>query len=351
MRKPLYSIWVTLVLSVSPPTLCDDSATAAAVTTCPVSVPELKPTPQPACSLSSEPVDLAPEFLSFEEWKEKMAQRAEVAKDLAAAEHDTTNEGQKEHETTNALNDPAHDQPPSPDTAAFAVPSAPLPRSHIPLIDRFNYASSECNARIQAADKFGKSAVSILTRTKDKYMLSPCQTSGQKFVVVELCEDIRIDTVQLANFEFFSGVFKDIRVSVAHAYTDDGQGWALLGEYKAKNIRGVQVGSPDASTDLSLTTRVYRLFIPPGTSRTFIATYELISCRIMAPNTTAQYPSSVSMGSRRWRSGNMMSGWRSGRRCMVGLPISLQHLLSLVVLWIPYQDRLRLSKRWRRTLG
>jgi len=254
MRKPLYSIWATLVLSVSPPTLCNDSATVAAVTTCPASVPGLKPIPQPACSLSSEPVDLAPEFLSFEEWKERMAQRAEVAKDPAAAEHDATSEGHKEHEATNALNDSAQDQSPSPDTAALAVPSTPLPRSHIPLIDRFNYASSECNARIQAVDKFGKSAVSILTRTKDKYMLSPCQTPAQKFVVVELCEDIRIDTVQLANFEFFSGVFKDIRVSVAHAYKDDGQGWVLLGEYRAKNIRGVQVSSLDASTEPSLIT-------------------------------------------------------------------------------------------------
>lgn len=351
MRKPLYSIWATLVLSVSPLSLIDDFVTVVAVTTCPASVPELKPTPQPTCSLSSEPVDLAPEFLSFEEWKEKMAQRAEVAKDLAAAEHDATNEGQKEHETTNALNDSAHDQSPSPDTATLAVPSTPLPRSHIPLIDRFNYASNECNARIQAVDKSGKSAVSILTRTKDKYMLSPCQTSEQKFVVVELCEDIRIDTVQLANFEFFSGVFKEIRVSVAHAFTDDGQGWVLLGEYRAKNIRGVQVGSLDASTDLYLIPRVHRLSIPPGTSRTFIATYELTSCRIMAPSTTAQCPSSVSMGSRRWRSGNMMSGWRSGRRCMVGLPVSQQHPLSLAVVWIPHQNRLRLSKRWRRTLG
>jgi len=252
MRKPLYSIWTTLVLSVSPPTLCDYSATVAAVTTCPASVPELKPTPQPACSLSSEPVDLAPEFLSFEEWKEKMAQPAEVAKEPAASEHDATNEGHKEHETPHVLNDSVHDQSPSPDTADLAVPSMPLPRSHIPLIDRFNYASNECNARIQAVDKFGKSAVSILTRTKDKYMLSPCQTSEQKFVVVELCEDIRIDTVQLANFEFFSGVFKDIRMSVAHSYTDDGQGWVVLGEYRAKNIRGVQVGSRDASTELSL---------------------------------------------------------------------------------------------------
>jgi len=255
MRKPLYSIWATLVLSVSSPALCDDSATVGAVTTCPVPVPVLKPTPQPVCSLSSEPVDLAPEFLSFEEWKQKMAQRAEAAKDPGVVDDNVTSEGHKERETTNALNDSVYDQSPSSsDTIALAVPSAPLPRSHIPLIDRFNYASSECNARIQAVHKSGKSAVSILTRTKDKYMLSPCQTSEPKFVIVELCEDIRIDTIQLANFEFFSSVFKDIRVSVAHSYTDDGQGWVLLGEYRAKNIRGVQVGGLDVSTEPSLTT-------------------------------------------------------------------------------------------------
>ncbi|KAG8771668.1 hypothetical protein FRC15_003270 [Serendipita sp. 397] len=76
-------------------------------------------------------------------------------------------------------------------------------------------------------------------------MLSPCHPNGEKrFVVVELCEDIRIDTVQLANFEFFSGVFKDIRVSAAHTYTNDGKGWTVVGEYTAKNIRGIQSFHP-----------------------------------------------------------------------------------------------------------
>lgn len=315
MRKLLYSFWTTLVLSISSPVLCEDSATVGVVATCPVPVPELKPTPQPVCPLSPEPVDLAPDFLSFEEWKQKMAQRAEAARELV--DDNATSEGHKEREASNALNDPAHDQSPSSstsDTAALAVPPAALPRSHIPLIDRFNYASSDCNARIQAVHKSGKSAVSILTRTKDKYMLAPCQTSEPKFVIVELCEDIRIDTIQLANFEFFSGVFKDIRVSVAHSYTDDGQGWVLLGEYRAKNIRGVQVSGIDVSTEPSLTTWRYSLSIPPDTFRTFIAMYELTSCHLMAPNTTAQSLFSVYMGSRRWRSGNTMSGWRSGRR-------------------------------------
>ena len=74
-------------------------------------------------------------------------------------------------------------------------------------------------------------------------MLSPCSSSKDQaqYVVVELCEDIRIDTVQLANFEFFSGVFKDFTVSVAKTYTTDTEGWTVAGTYKAKNVRGDQV--------------------------------------------------------------------------------------------------------------
>ncbi|THH09836.1 hypothetical protein EW145_g1726, partial [Phellinidium pouzarii] len=65
-----------------------------------------------------------------------------------------------------------------------------------------------------------------------------------QFVVVELCEDVRIDTVQLANFEFFSGVFKDFSVSVARTYSMDKEDWTPAGTYRAKNIRGIQSFRP-----------------------------------------------------------------------------------------------------------
>jgi hypothetical protein len=78
-----------------------------------------------------------------------------------------------------------------------------------------------------------------LTRKKDRYMLSPCAARGQ-FVVVELCDDVRIDTVQLANYEFFSGVFRDFSVSLAKTYETDPEAWNSAGTYRAKNVRGVQ---------------------------------------------------------------------------------------------------------------
>ena len=71
-------------------------------------------------------------------------------------------------------------------------------------------------------------------------MLSPCSTKD-KFIIMELCDDIRIDTVQLAKYEFFSGVFRTITISVSQTYTSDTEGWVQMGTYDAKNVRSVQV--------------------------------------------------------------------------------------------------------------
>ncbi|KAF9255932.1 hypothetical protein L218DRAFT_911830 [Marasmius fiardii PR-910] len=126
------------------------------------------------------------------------------------------------------------------------------PHFQVPLTDRFNYASMDCSARVHASHRSAKSPSSILSSKRDRYMLSPCVNPNPKedqFVVVELCEDIRIDTVQLANFEFFSGVFKEFTVSVAKTYIGgtSKEGWVTAGTYKAKNIRGVQSFHPGPS--------------------------------------------------------------------------------------------------------
>ena len=141
-------------------------------------------------------------------------------------------------------------QPLSQDQADLGFGESMLPHFRVPLTDRFNYASMECSARIHQAHKSAKSASSILSSKKDRYMLSPCITKAadgkaeNHFVIVELCEDIRIDTVQLANFEFFSGVFKEFTLSVAKTYTPDVPEWTNVGTYRARNIRGVQVRTP-----------------------------------------------------------------------------------------------------------
>jgi len=125
--------------------------------------------------------------------------------------------------------------------ASSSASASSSPHFRVPLTDRFNYASLDCSARVHAAHRAAKSAANILSSQRDRYMLSPCVAMAQ-FVVVELCEDIRIDTVQLANFEFFSGVFREFTVSVAKTHAAvDADGWTVVGTYVAKNVRGVQV--------------------------------------------------------------------------------------------------------------
>ncbi|KAI0698141.1 UNC-like C-terminal-domain-containing protein [Cytidiella melzeri] len=186
-------------------------------------------------------------LLSFEEWKEK--QMASVLKEHPVAPAHTLPGSSLGATAVQAMNASAeatahpallgkaqNTQPV--EVVEALVPDAPYFR--IPLTDRFNYASTDCSARVHTTHKSAKSPSSILSSKRDRYMLSPCNEEKQ-YVVVELCDDIRIDTVQLANYEFFSGVFKDFTVSVAKTYTE---GWVVAGTYRAKNTRGVQSFHP-----------------------------------------------------------------------------------------------------------
>jgi len=220
-----------------------------------------------------------------------------------------------------------------------AVSTAPLmtpasPHFRVPLTDRFNYASLDCSARVHTAHAAAKSAANILSSQRDRYMLSPCGAAPQ-FVVVELCEDIRIDTVQLANFEFFSGVFREFTVSVAKTYAaTDAEGWTIVGTYVGKNVRGVQVR---ASSRLTNAFRVVRLcsgffFLTSRSTRrrpfaTFTGTFASTFTRITPTSTTAPSRSFVFMASHTSSSGSGISGRKRVERGRTGTytpPQSLQ---------------------------
>ncbi|KAH9040220.1 UNC-like C-terminal-domain-containing protein [Lactarius hengduanensis] len=209
---------------------------------------------EPICCLKPltplEPVD-DDLLLSFEDWKAKRFSESNNSQKGSAPPNNSApsrlpDESAPEHHTS-AVMGAAHTL----DTSDFAPTAqgldsptpAPPPHFRVPLTDRFNYASLDCSARVHTAHRGAKSASSILSSKRDRYMLSPCAAAAQ-FVVVELCEDIRIDTVQLANFEFFSGVFKEFTVSVAKTYATDAEGWTVVGTYVGKNVRGVQSFHP-----------------------------------------------------------------------------------------------------------
>lgn len=173
------------------------------------------------------------------------------------------------------------------------------------LKDRSNYALFECAAMVHRASKGTKAASSILVEKKDRYMLTPCSVEP-KFVELELCDEIRIDTIVLANFEFFSSMFKTFTIRVSQNYPGRPDEWHDLGTFRARNMRGVQVSClspPSSFSHPAERQSLQRSSTPkPSLSRSVASTAicESTSSRTTAPSFTAPSRSSVSTASRKW---------------------------------------------------
>lgn len=105
--------------------------------------------------------------------------------------------------------------------------------------ERSNYASFDCASTVLKTNPECKGATSVLVENKDNYMLNVCSVQN-KFIIVELCDDILIDTIVLANFEFFSSMFRSFRVSVSDRFPVKMDKWKELGVYEARNAREIQ---------------------------------------------------------------------------------------------------------------
>ncbi|CCK69189.1 Slp1p KNAG_0C00760 [Huiozyma naganishii CBS 8797] len=105
--------------------------------------------------------------------------------------------------------------------------------------DKFNFASLDCAATMVKTNSEASGATSILIENKDKYLLNPC-SAAKKFVVIELCEDILVEELVMANFEYFSSTFKRFRVSVSSRFPAPKNGWNVLGEFEGENTRDLQ---------------------------------------------------------------------------------------------------------------
>lgn len=104
--------------------------------------------------------------------------------------------------------------------------------------DKFNYASSDCAATVVSTNSDAKGASSILKEVKDSYLLNKCATQN-KFVVIELCQDILVSSVVMGNFELFSSMFKSVKFLVSDRFPVTE--WKELGVFEAKNIRDLQL--------------------------------------------------------------------------------------------------------------
>lgn len=147
----------------------------------------------------------------FSEWAQKQMQEAE--------------QKQREDEENGSI-------------AATSRTSKPNGNKQLPVMKlrAKNYASPDCGAKILAANAEAQSTSSVLTAPKDEYLLNPC--TSKIWFVVELCEPIQAEKIDLANFELFSSSPKDFSVSVSNRFPT--REWQTVGKFTANDERTVQ---------------------------------------------------------------------------------------------------------------
>ncbi|CAG8753325.1 28537_t:CDS:2, partial [Dentiscutata erythropus] len=192
--------------------------------------------------VSSDNSDTKPNsILSFDEW------RAQQEKDGHTAAESKTRSKKR---VGNSQNDPAlMDSIDGEDYMGFDNPDSMFDNSDSgglisqyenpasKLKEKFNFASFDCGALVLKSNPEAKGAVSLLYESKDSYVLNKCATT--KFIILQLCEDILIESLAMANFEFFSSTFKDFKISISKWYP--AKEWKVIGEYRAKNSRELQI--------------------------------------------------------------------------------------------------------------
>ena len=222
---------------------------------------------------SDSPLDNA-NFLSFEDWKRKnLAKAGQSAEHLGARAGGSVEQRRRPGGLNNALDSLGEDTEIEIDFGGFVDPGNPPPIKSPPYHgteqvlneersghkstdelsgprkrgkdagktckERSNYASFDCASTVLKTNPECKGSTAVLMENKDSYMLNICSAKN-KFFIVELCDDILVDTVVLANFEFFSSMFRTFRVSVSDRYPVKLDKWKELGTFEAKNSREVQ---------------------------------------------------------------------------------------------------------------
>ncbi|KAI4213728.1 MAG: hypothetical protein LQ351_003694 [Letrouitia transgressa] len=225
---------------------------------------------------SDSPLDNA-NFLSFEEWKKQnLAKAGQLAENVGSGRRASIDPKRRHAGINNALDSLGEDAEIEIDFGGFVSSEAatqPIsstgrsPADQKPIQtskstdgryserpsssrtrskdagktckERSNYASFDCAATVLKTNSESKGATYVLLENKDSYMLNECAAKN-KFFIVELCDNILIDTIVLANYEFFSSIFRTFRVSVSDKYPVRIDKWRDLGEFEARNAREVQ---------------------------------------------------------------------------------------------------------------
>ena len=99
-----------------------------------------------------------------------------------------------------------------------------------------NYASIECGAKVIAANEEATNQIAILKEDKDTYMLNPCNVRA--WFIVELCERIELDSIDLANFEMFSSSPESFNVYISSRYPT--REWEKVGVFQGTPLKEIK---------------------------------------------------------------------------------------------------------------
>ena len=99
-----------------------------------------------------------------------------------------------------------------------------------------NYASIECGAKVIAYNDEASNPIAVLKEDKDIYMLNPCTVNA--WFVVELCERIQVDSIDLANFEMFSSTPELFDAFGSSRFPT--REWERIGSFQAKPEKKIQ---------------------------------------------------------------------------------------------------------------
>lgn len=101
----------------------------------------------------------------------------------------------------------------------------------------------DCGAKIVSANPESQGASNVLSGFRDEYMLNKC--TDRSWFVVELCESIKALKIEMANFELYSSVPHEFRVSLGNAFPAREKDWTTFGTFKAEDERAMQTFSAD----------------------------------------------------------------------------------------------------------
>ncbi|KAI2801736.1 hypothetical protein BLOT_009553 [Blomia tropicalis] len=169
---------------------------------------------------SASPVS-AIDMLSFDEWRKKISEQMNKA---------TAHNKQQLQQDLNLANE--HSVGDNPNN-----PVATQPNVKIVTNRARNFASYECGAKVVDSNSEADFVNRVLNEQTDEYMLNPCKTKN--WFVIELCETIQPQYMELANFELYSSIPKEFSVSASEHYPARNE-WSVLGSFISNDVRTVQ---------------------------------------------------------------------------------------------------------------